>query len=291
MKKILIYLMLAVAASLLWACDDDDPGNTSIFPEGPENLSQMDQWTLENYTYPYNIELKYRMEDIESDIKYDLVPATVEKSLMLAKIIKHVWLEAYDEVVGIDFTRTYVPKMLHFIGSAAYNNNNTIVLGTAEGGLKITLYQVNETTADIATLNSNYLRTMHHEFSHILHQTKNYDIAFDKITGSDYIGDDWSEGEYNNQRLALSLGFITPYARKDANEDFVELIANYVTNTQATWDAWLNAAGATGRPILEEKFTIVRNYLKGSWNIDIDQLRAVVQRRSGELGNLDYTTY
>lgn len=290
MKK-LIYLMFIVSVALLWSCDDDDPSGTSIFPIEPGNFNEMDKWLSENYTNPYNIELKYRMEDIESDVKYDLVPATVEKSHMLAKIIKHVWLEAYDEVVGIDFTRTYVPKMLHFIGSAAHNNNNTIVLGTAEGGLKITLYQVNKTTTDINVLNENYLRTMHHEFSHILHQTKNYDIAFEKITGTDYIGDDWSQGDNNDLRLALSKGFITPYARKNADEDFVELIANYIINTQTAWDQRLSLAGTTGRAILEEKFAIVRNYLKNSWSIDIDELRAVVLRRSGELDKLDYTTY
>ena len=60
-----------------------------------------------------------------------------------------------------------------------------MVLGTAEGGMKITLYNVNDINPDkidINLLNEYYFQTMHHEFAHILHQTKNYDPAFDRIT-------------------------------------------------------------------------------------------------------------
>ena len=38
------------------------------------------------------------MQDIESDHKYNLVPADYDKSVALAKIIKHVWMEAYTEL-------------------------------------------------------------------------------------------------------------------------------------------------------------------------------------------------
>lgn len=50
-----------------------------------------------------------------------------------------------------------------------------MVLGTAEGGMKITLYNVNDINPDkidINLLNEYYFQTMHHEFAHILHQTK-----------------------------------------------------------------------------------------------------------------------
>ena len=52
------------------------------------------------------------------------------------------------------------------------------MLGTAEGGKKITLYEVNSLdfeNVDIEVLNEYYFKTMHHEFAHILHQKRNYD--------------------------------------------------------------------------------------------------------------------
>ena len=44
--------------------------------------------------------------------------------------------------------------------------------------MKITLYNVNDINPDkidINLLNEYYFQTMHHEFAHILHQTKNYE--------------------------------------------------------------------------------------------------------------------
>lgn len=153
-----------------------------------------DEWLLANYTYPYNVDFKYRMQDIESDHKYNLVPADYDKSVALAKIIKHVWMEAYTELAGPAFLRSYVPKTFHLIGSPAYDSSGTKVLGTAEGGKKITLYEVNSLdfeNVDIEVLNEYYFKTMHHEFAHILHQKRNYDPSFDRITEGKYVGSDW----------------------------------------------------------------------------------------------------
>ena len=40
-------------------------------------------------------------------------------------------------------------------------------------------------------LNEYYFQTMHHEFAHILHQTKNFDPSFERITENSYVGSDW----------------------------------------------------------------------------------------------------
>ncbi|MFQ7502648.1 MAG: putative zinc-binding metallopeptidase [Alistipes finegoldii] len=53
--------------------------------------------------------------------------------------------------------------MVHVIGSPAYNENNNIVLGVAEGGKMMTLYQVNIidyllSTKNIAQLNELFFR-------------------------------------------------------------------------------------------------------------------------------------
>ncbi|WP_298611075.1 putative zinc-binding metallopeptidase [uncultured Odoribacter sp.] len=298
MKKIIIYLLALTLTGCLCSCDDDKPSGHSIFPTDGEEGSEFDQWLLYNYVYPYNIEVKYKMEDIESDMKYTLAPALPDKCVALSKVIKYLWLEAYDEVAGLTFTRTYTPRVIHMIGSGAYNTNNTVVLGTAEGGLKITLYKVNDIdpeTVTAAQLNSDYLKTMHHEFAHILHQTKNYSTEYQNITGKDYIGDQWSSGS-QTEALARAKGFISRYARYSADEDFVEMISIFVTRDQDAWEALLEASNTvadgnteTGKALLEQKFEIVKDYLKNSWNIDIYELRSVVQRRGNSLDQLDLT--
>ena len=54
--------------------------------------------------------MKYRLDDNETDVEYHLVPAKYDNAITLAKIVKFVWMEAYDEIWGIDMTRTYVPN-------------------------------------------------------------------------------------------------------------------------------------------------------------------------------------
>ena len=85
--------------------------------------TEFDKWLLDNYVYTYNIQVKYRLDDNETDVEYHLVPAKYDNAITLAKIVKFVWMEAYDEIWGIDMTRTYVPKLLQFIGNVPYTES------------------------------------------------------------------------------------------------------------------------------------------------------------------------
>lgn len=287
MIKYIKYLSVMLAAFLLVSCGEEklDP-NSQILDSNVE-MNEFDEWLLDNYVTPYNIEFIYRMEYIESDMNYYLVPAQYEKSVQIAKLMIHLCLQAYDEVTGDkEFIRTYFPKMIHIIGSAAYRNNGTMVLGTAEGGLKITLYMINSLQLDPDYLNEYYFHTMHHEFAHILHQTKPYSSDFEMISGTEYVKDTWNDA-FKNDADAQQHGFITPYAASEANEDFVELLSTYITNTPKFWSDMLKTAGKDGSAIIEQKFDIVYNYMKNTWGIDLNDLRDVILKRQGEIDQLD----
>lgn len=287
MIKYIKYLSVMLAAFLLVSCGEEklDP-NSQILDSNVE-MNEFDEWLVDNYVTPYNIEFIYRMEYIESDMNYYLVPAQYEKSVQIAKLMIHLCLQAYDEVTGDkEFIRTYFPKMIHIIGSAAYRNNGTMVLGTAEGGLKITLYMINSLQLDPDYLNQYYFHTMHHEFAHILHQTKPYSSDFEMISGTDYVKDTWNDA-FKSDADAQQHGFITPYAASEANEDFVELLSTYITNTPKFWSDMLKTAGKDGSAIIEQKFDIVYNYMKNTWGIDLNDLRDVILKRQGEIDQLD----
>ncbi|KAA6337503.1 hypothetical protein EZS27_014418 [termite gut metagenome] len=286
MKKILIYLLIVVSALNIHSCKEEDELGESIFDTTERKRNDFDKWILNNYVYPYNIDFKYRMEDIESSFQYQLIPADMNQSIKLAKIVKHLWLEAYDEAAGIDFTRTYAPKIIHLIGSAAYDDDGTMVLGTAEGGMKVTLYYVNSLQVDQNFLNRYYFKTMHHEFTHILNQQKKYDPEFDRISEGYYTQGDWYLRSYN-LREAYELGFVSAYAGSEPREDFAEIVSVYVTSTQNVWNVILANAGYAGAIIINQKLDIVKNYMKNSWGIDLAELRDIVQRRTGEVGLLD----
>ncbi len=289
MKKNIYAILLAFVASFaLMSCSDDDPSSESIFPTTSPKRDAFDKWLLENYTFPYNVEMKYKMEDIESDMKYHLVPADSAKTAKLSIIMKYLWFDAYNEVVGPDFIKENMPRTIHFIGSPAYNSEGTMVLGTAEGGLKITLYMVNslddETLKDYDTMNKYYFHTLHHEFTHILNQKIPYDQSYKLITESGYVSGDWY---LIPDKTAHQAGFITPYAMVEPLEDFAEMLSGYVTMSQSEWNAILADAGTTGAASISAKLDIVRHYMQDSWNVDIDQLRAAVLRRASTLSAVD----
>jgi substrate import-associated zinc metallohydrolase lipoprotein len=249
-----------------------------------------DKWLLENYAYPYNIGFKYRMEDIEAPEDYELVPATTKNSIAIAKIIKYMWLEAYDQVADVHFTRAYAPKVIHLIGSPAVRQGS-VLLGTAESGMKITLFDVNAldpTTVGesgfVDGITQKCLATMYHEFTHILQNAKMQPIEFNIISNADYIGDDWMD--YKDEEV-YPLGFISNYARSEAIEDFAEMLSLYVVCGQEEWGHILTLAGTRGANILNQKLELVKSYLKVSWNIDLDELRQIFALRASTLSQID----
>lgn len=296
MKKYIYIVILGLAVGLgLGSCSEDAPSDPTNFPTTPVERNAFDQWLLKNFTYPYNVSFLYKMKDIESDMTKNLVPADSAKSTKLAIIIKYLWFDAYAEAIGPDFIKENVPRVIHLIGSPAFNSNGTIVLGTAEGGQKVTLYTVNSLTdenlKDYSYLNDYYFHTMHHEFTHILNQKVTYNKNFDKVTASGYVSGDWTNVEDVD---AQKKGFVTAYAMEEGKEDFAEMLSTYVTSTPTQWEKILSTAGAnkvdetlTARQALEQKLAFVRDYMSKSWGLDIDKLRDAVLHRGNELSSLD----
>jgi substrate import-associated zinc metallohydrolase lipoprotein len=291
MKKV-IYLALLIMTMGLVACSEDDKiSSTTIFPTTPPERDAFDIWLQKNYTATYNIDVKYKMEDIESDMTYQLVPADSSKSAKIAILIKYLWFDAYNEAVGQNFVKANVPRIIHFIGSSAYNSNGTETVGTAEGGLKVTLYKINDidesriqTDAYYHRLNEYYFHTMHHEFTHILHQKVPYDTNFKLISEANYRSTDWY---LYSTAQAQRLGFITNYAMSQPDDDFAELMSTYITSSKSEWESDMATAGTSGADIINQKLEILRKYMQESWGLDIDLLRDIIQRRASEMKTLD----
>ena len=100
MKKTILGLFAFVCAFSGSSCSEDDLSGTSVIKPEQTTETPLDAWLYKNYIEPYNIEFRYRYEDMESDMIYDLTPANYEKSVQMAKLVKHLCLQAYDEVTG-----------------------------------------------------------------------------------------------------------------------------------------------------------------------------------------------
>lgn len=294
MKKYIIIMLAAVSALLsAVSCKEDALKSESVITVDSYVQNDFDKWLDANFVTPYNIAFKYRFEMNESDKNYYTVPADMDLAIKMAHLVKYLCVDTYDEVAGADFTRGYFPKMFFLIGEWEYQNNGTIILGTAEGGKKILLSGINYLdmylSQGASALNHYYIKTIHHEFTHILNQTKDFPVDFKLITGDGYVADSWSEPPYDSEYL--QNGFISDYAQHSEGEDFAEMLSIYVTNTSEYWNTQLEAAGTEAAKAIKQKLDVVRSYMAESWNIDIDELRSTILRRQNDVvkGKVDLT--
>lgn len=286
MKKILLYtfFLTAVMAGFT-SCSEDSLSETSVITGKNARENAFDKWLKANYVIPYNIEVQYRYDDNESDMQYYDIPANIEQSIEMAHIVKYTCAEAYDRVGGIEFTRKYFPKLFTYYGEFEYDNNGTMKLGTAEGGKKIRLLGINlldKYINNLEYLNELYLKTIHHEFVHIVNQTKDYPREFDKVTPG-YVNDTWSSTTYGTGYL--KRGFITAYSQKEAREDFAEMVSTYVITSKEDWNALMKEAGTTGSELITKKLDYCKRYYKETFKIDLDALRDEVVRRENDVIN------
>ena len=250
MKNKMKLLLFGAAIMLVGgfsACSDDDLGesifDTKVYPLDKSSYSfPLDSFCKAEFLKPYNMQFKYRMEDVGSDMNKNLVPATYDNSVKLAVLCKYLWFDVYQKLGGDEFLKLYSPRIIHLIGSPAYNpTSGTETLGTAEGGVKITLYKVNVLDErDIDLMNEYFFHVMHHEFAHILDQTHLRPIgSFDILSNGHYDPLDWQN---KHDSLTASWGFVTPYASEAAREDWVETMSTYITSDETTWNRLLNSA-------------------------------------------------
>ncbi len=304
MKYIKIMLLLAFTA-IAASCYKDEPNrDQSIFGDEAPAGNEFDEWLMNTFTMPYNIEFNYRYNDKLTNNNYNVIPATYENSKALAILIKNVWLDAYIECAGGDFLRKNSFRVFQLIGSPQYNAQGSITLGTAEGGIQVTLFRVNELDIENIYVNSEdpyrphyelpldlnywYFHTMHHEFCHILTQQKEYSTEFRAISAGNYQSSGWVNVEDID---AAKMGFVTGYASGEYNEDFAEIYSTYVTSSDQAWKTILKNAvvgeDESGKIAIEAKLELVRSYFADSWGIDLDDLREIVLRRSSEAADLD----
>ena len=287
-----LFKLFAVSAAIVAAfasCQKETLSDESVIKESRAEKTDFDKWLDANFLLPYNIYFKYRYELMESNVAYWTVPADYKQSIVYAHLVKYLCVDTYDEVAGTTFTCSYFPKLFFLEGTFHYDNNGSMILGTAEGGRKIFLGGVNQLNAYLedaiatqnpATLNEFYFKTIHHEFTHILNQTKNFSSDYQQVTGTDYVLGAWNTTHRSDY---LKYGFISQYSQHSDKEDFAEMMSTYIINTPEQWNQWLTDAGADGAAKIRTKLEFVRSYMLDSWNIDLDELREVVLRRTSDI--------
>lgn len=279
MKSLKYYLSFVLMIFFFSCSEEDFVPNENILGLGGDDTAQteVDNWIYENMIQPYNIDVKYKWDQSELDLNRTLVPIKEDLVVPVMKMIKKVWIDPYETLVGGTFVRQLAPKRYVLVGSPRYNSNGTITVGEAEGGKKITIFRLNWFSETDKDLIQEIMKTVHHEFGHTMHQTIMYPTEFKSLTAAGYN----SSWENTVDEEAIKLGFISRYARSGPDEDFVEMISRIAVYGTEWYEARVAAAaamyadptknvGMTYDPaeMFRQKETMVINYLKEIWNID-----------------------
>jgi len=236
MNKTTLYIFITLLIGISACKKHTDLGNVDDIPglggdtwvKGP-----IDAWIYDTLTKPFNISVKYKWDQFELELNKDLVPPKESKIIPVMQAVKKVWIDTYIAEAGDVFMKTHCPKFFVLCGSASWNTDGTITLGTAEGGRKIVLYVLNDfrtksmpdyTPSDSLTIKQMF-HTIEHEFGHILHQNVLYPEDFKRITPGFYTAN-WNNVSDNAARRD---GFVTAYAMSAPDEDFVEMISMMLT--------------------------------------------------------------
>ncbi|MDR0659350.1 MAG: putative zinc-binding metallopeptidase [Prevotellaceae bacterium] len=285
MKKINLYILVALLSiGFLASCnkEDDLDMNHEILGLGGDiwEKTEIDYWIYDNYTKPYNIDIKYKWDQYELDYNRMLVPMEEEKVIPIMNAVKKVWIDPYEALAGANFIKALSPKKFVLVGSAKYNpSNGTITLGEAEGGRKIVLYRLNWFDPSDKALVQRIMKTVHHEFGHTMHQRTMFSQEFTELTAEGYTSS-WTN---TDDTEAIQLGFVSTYARNNYDEDFVETLSfilvygrtwfdNRVALAQAAWDDPSLNLKYNPAEKLRQKETIIKDYLKTVWGIELYDL-------------------
>jgi substrate import-associated zinc metallohydrolase lipoprotein len=281
MFKHKIYLLILTLAVFASCKKEDDLGDVSTIPGlGGDSwvATELDNYIRDTFTIPFNVAAKYKWDQGELDFDKTLTPPREEKIKPVLSSIKKVWIDNYVAEAGKLFMQKYIPKFFILVGSANWNTDGTITLGTAEGGRRIVLYVLNDFRvkgmqgygpSDSVNIKMMF-HTIEHEFGHILHQTVLYPQEFKRISVGDYTSN------WNNiaDSTANEKGFISAYAQSAPDEDFVEMISIMLTEGKARYEQFINnIKSADAKSRLRQKEAIVVNYFKDVWNINFTSLQ------------------
>lgn len=284
MKKYIKITLVCFTTVFFMSCSDgsDSVGASQIDTSTPI-LNRLDVWLRNNFVSPYNIEVLYKWDINDTDIDRFLHPPFESSVRPVANALQKAWIEPYTTVGGEDFIKKIAPRQFTFVGSFNFNPNSpTITLGVAEAGTKITLFNIDY--LDFSDINSikQPLKTVQHEYAHILNQNIPFDVTYGQINPENYTAQ-WFN---RTDEEARELGYITAYGSSQEGEDFVEMVSEMLTNSKGDFDAIVESIiNEESKAIIRQKEAMVVDYYMTNFGIDIYELQDLIDLATKDLVN------
>lgn len=304
MKKLLDYIKTVgyafiLSALIFTSCDNEDDNTLFVPPTTEVSDDVIDIYLKENMLDKYNTAVRWKWQDKYIDDDYSATPVKRDVVIPVTKLIEYLWIGPYQSVSegGKAFITKLFPPELVYIGSYIYKEDGNRLLGYAEGGARITLLNLNSydlTSRDWMTNpGGGILATVHHEFSHLVHQTYGMPVGFNTVSEK-YNGEGWSNGVSRDD--AIKMGMVRNYGTNNEFEDFCEIISHFLTIPKAQFEEdFINQASTAGitdpaeianikelnagRLLIAQKLSIVVDFYKNKFDIDLYALRDIMEER------------
>ena len=302
MKKILNFIVLALTVVLVFQCDSEDANSKYVAPENPDISNEIDTYLYNNNDQSlfelYGTATRWRWSDNFIDPDERATPIKSELVIPMTQLVEYLWIGPFTSVgeEGKAFIDKLFPPELVLLGSRIYELDGSAKLGYAEGGARVTILDANsldyQSRSWLTNSNSGMLRTLHHEFTHIVDGVYGIPVGFNTISES-YVGVDWLNISLND---AIKLGMMSPYGASSETEDFAEIISNFLVMDPETFqDTFItqqdcseaDTAAATlacnelneGRVLIRQKVDLVVEYYQNEFGIDLYEVRTELQAR------------
>ncbi|GAA4234311.1 putative zinc-binding metallopeptidase [Postechiella marina] len=303
MKNIVKLIILMLSVTCFYQCQSDDTNAQFVAPENPDISSANDQYLYDNdgksLFETYGTATRWRWNDNFIDPDERATPIEADFVIPSTKIVEYLWAGPYAST-GIDadaFIKDLFPAELVYMGSYIFNEDGTVKLGFAEGGARVTLLNMNDLDFQnrewLTDPSGGILATVHHEFSHIVHQNHDIPVGFNTISES-YLGNGWSNGVSRDD--AIKLGMVRNYGTLNEYEDFCEIISHLLVVDKDTFEEdFINQEDCTtytdageivncrelneGRQLISQKVDLVVDFYKNNFNVDLLAVRDSLQTR------------
>ncbi len=287
------FISITLLTIFIFTSCDKDENTEHVRLDIPESDHPNDVYARENFTDVYNTRVIWRRDEINSDINKFVIPPQEELVIPMMKMVQNFWIEPFTTVDGgKELVDKLFPPEIVMLGSGQFNDDGTVVLGVAEGGVRIILTEANEYNVKNPVWLQQQLRTIHHEFAHITHQNNSLPDGW-KTISTNRTGSNWVNiSEYE----AISKGYVSPYASSQSAEDFADFVGMFLTTPKEEFEAtYLTETDCfeltdaievgeclehqKGIAILTQKYHVVTDYYKDKFGIDIIALRDEIESR------------
>lgn len=278
---------LLIFIVFLTGCYPDETLNVPVTDTQVKIETDLDIFIEENFRKKYGMAVRYRFVDRYIRPTQRVAPPKLEVVRPMLDFIQKFWVDPFLEVPnGEAYFRAYVPSEVVLLGGFIYNDDGTVVLGTADAGAQITFTYVNAIDPTDKDWEALQLQTVYHEFAHIVHQRNKLPSDFEKISPAGYTSPGFWVSLNDND--ALIRGFVSPYATSSPNEDFAETVAFFLYNTDFENQFMIDEpncltpaceARNAGRKLVREKLTAIREHYVKVVGVDLQAVRNAIQAK------------